>query len=181
MAKFIEWKLSGTKGNSFRISRKRAESTARELARDTGRILVRELKRLAPVGTHYEIRGESVTASRPETLKKSINFKTYQAGHGIVNLKIYAADYIKYVIYPTRPHWIEAKNVKFLRFFWPDAPPAVMEMFPTGIVFFKRVWHPGTEGNPFHQEALANKWDELRKLNEEAAESIKVMIEQFWD
>ena len=146
-----------------------------------GRLLVAELQRLAPVGTHYRIDGDSVTESRPETLKKSIHFKTRQAGHDRVELNIYAAEHIKYVIYPTRAHWIEAKNGKFLRFYWPDAPPEVLEMFPTGIVYFKRVWHPGTKGNPFQQEAMTNKWDEIQKLTREAAERVKLSVEQFWD
>ena len=44
-----------------------------------------------------------------------------------------------------RPHLIRAKNARALRFYWPKVG---------GIVFFKKVNHPGNRPNPFLRNAV---------------------------
>jgi hypothetical protein len=64
----------------------------------------------------------------------------------------------------TEPHEIRAKRAEFLAFEWPDAPPAVREMFEVTFptVFFKRVEHPGTAALEFTADARreAQAWAE---------------------
>jgi len=172
MPNFISWKFVGfrdTQGR-FAAGSKATKRAAQDIARACGRLIVREMQRLAPVGTHYRIDSHgNVFESRPETLKKSIKFRTFSRANGTV-LRVYAAEHVKYVIYPTRPHRITAKRGKFLRFYWPDAPPEIVASFGGNVVYFKSVWHPGTKGNPFHERAVENLQPDIqREMNRGAA------------
>jgi len=53
--------------------------------------------------------------------------------------------YALYVHEGTKPHEIKAKNAPFLVFFWPKVGK---------VVYFKRVWHPGTKPYKFLEKAL---------------------------
>lgn len=157
MANFITYELTGVNEIVDRLERiiPGLKPANRDMARKAGRILLMALRKEAPVGTHWIISGKQATPTWPETLKKSIIYRTYVRGDR-VDLKFYAKDYVRYVINKTRPHWIVAKNVKFLRFYWPGAPPAIVERFGGNVVFFTKVWHPGTKANPFHKRAYKN-------------------------
>lgn len=136
----------------------------RDLARKAGQIILMELRKEAPIGTHWIISGKEATPTYPETLKKSIIYRTYARGNR-VDLKFYAKDYVKFVVNRTRPHWIVAKNAKFLRFYWPGAPPEIVEKFGGNVVFFKKVWHPGNRHpNKFHERAYKNVQTEVENL-----------------
>lgn len=179
MPRIISWELVGARGalGRFVKATKEIRTVNRNLARDVGRMMVKALKKHAPVGVHYDINpAGAVTESRPETLKKSINFKTFSRG-GFIEIRIYATEHVKYVIYPTRPHWITAKKAKFLRFYWPNAPAPVVEMFPSKVVYFRQVWHPGTVAQPFHERALISLEPGLRKMMNKRVARVKETLE----
>lgn len=180
MAKVVTWELVGARGALGRFVRatKEIRVANRQLAREVGKLVVKALKKHAPVGVHYDISSDgTVTERRPETLKKSFSFKTFRRG-GFIEIRVYGAEHLKYVINPTRPHWIVAKKAKFLRFYWPDAPPAVVEMFPSKVVYFRAVFHPGNpRGNPFHERALISLEPGLRKMMTKRAARVKETLE----
>lgn len=179
MPNFISWKFIGFRDTLGRFTRGSAEARrqAQEIARACGRLIVAEMKKLAPVGTHYRIdTNGNVYESRPATLQKSIKFRTSSRAWGTY-LQIYAAEHIKYVIYPTRPHAITARNATFLRFYWPNAPPEIVNRFGGNVVYFKSVWHPGTKGNPFHERAVENLQPQLRYEMNKGAAYVKQTME----
>lgn len=53
-------------------------------------------------------------------------------------------DYWSYVEYGTPPHWIASRGPWSLR-------------SDEGVYFGRRVWHPGTQANPFMRRALYRK------------------------
>lgn len=72
--------------------------------------------------------------------------------------------YAKYVIHGTRPHIIEAKAARYLR--WWDSGG--------GVHFAKRVHHPGNKPNPFPQEVLdAVKAEVMHDLHERLNEALR--------
>ena len=179
MAKIVTWELQGFRDllGRFRAASPEARKAAQVMSRDIGRLIVAEMKKFAPVGTHYIIHdNNSVTVTKPATLKKSISFRSFNRPWG-VELRFYAAEHVKYVVNKTKPHWIEAKNAKVLRFYWPDAPAPVVEMFGGNIVYFKRVWHPGTYANPFPERALISLAPQLQHHAQRAVIKVKETIE----
>lgn len=160
----------------FATGSKEAKTRLRTSSRDIGRKVTAAIKKAAPVGTHYIIHPDGTyTETKPATLKKSIRFKTFQRKWG-VDLRFYAASHVKFVIHKTKPHWIEAKRAKFLRFVWPDAPPELVESFGGNVMYFRRVWHPGTRANPFHERAiLALEPEVSRALRQYAARVFRTM------
>lgn len=175
----MTWELQGFRDleGRFRAASTEARKAAREMARDVGRALVAEMRKFAPVGTHYIIHdNNSVTVTKPETLKKSLSFKTFTRAWG-VELRFYAAEHVKYVVNKTRPHWIEAKNSKVLRFYWPDAPAEVVEQFGGNVVYFRRVWHPGSFSNPFPERALISLAPQLQHHAQRAVIKVKEVVE----
>lgn len=180
MAKFISWEFVGFRDTlgRFTAGTVEARNQAREIARACGKLLVAAMKRLAPVGTHYRIDSSgNVYESRPATLQKSIKFKTFSRPGGTI-LRIYAAEHVKYVIYPTRAHLITAKKASFLRFYWPDAPPEIVQSFGGNVVYFKSVWHPGNRGgNPFHERAEEELQPRLRYEMNKGAAYVKQRME----
>ena len=176
---FFGWELFGYRDamGRFASGTDEARRRTREMLQAVGRILLDELRRRAPVGVHYEIDPYGgVIATKPETLKKSLTFRTFERGNTSF-LKFYAAEHVKYVIYPTRPHAIRAKRGKFLRFYWPGAPAGVVQMFGGNIVYFQQVWHPGTKGNPFHKEALDAMTPSIRSQMNKAVVQVKTYLE----
>ena len=165
MANFITWEFVGTNEIVRRLERiiPQLAPANRDLARTAGRIILTALRKEAPVGTHYIISGNQVTATYPETLKKSLIYRTY-AKKDYVELKFYAAEHVKYVVNPVRGHWITAKKGKFLRFYWPGAPPELVEKFGGNIMYFKQVWHPAQKANPFHERAFKSVQTEVESL-----------------
>jgi len=78
-----------------------------------------------------------MVAEAPErtgTLRRSITIMKEGDTYVITPLVSYAV----YVERGTRPHEIVARRARALHFVWRGAP-----------VFFRRVWHPGTQPNPF--------------------------------
>lgn len=135
----------------------------RDHTREMGRRLIKKMREYAPVGTHYVISDDnSYTEHRPATLQKSLRFRTFKTKDGY-DLRIYAASHVKFVVEKTKPHRISAKNVKFLRFVWPDAPPEIVERFGGNVVYFRSVWHPGTQANPFHERAYLSMYPSIVK------------------
>lgn len=175
----FQWKLLGARDveGRFTEATEEAQKQQRELARESGRLIVKEMKKEAPVGTHYKIQADgTVTAFRPETLKKSIKFRTFARSWG-TEIRVYAAKHALYVINKTRAHWIRAKKAKVLRFFWPNAPRAVVERFGGNVVFFKQIWHPGTASNPFHFRALLSLEPQFHHMLNKFAVRFKEFIE----
>lgn len=177
--RIITWEMRGFRDvlGRFTKASKSSRRFSRDIARDVAKIAVERLKRYAPVGTHYKITSDgSVVEYRPETLKKSIAYRTFSRSWG-TEVRIYAAEHVKYVINPTRPHRIRAKNVRFLRFYWADAPAEVVEMFGGNVVYFQSVWHPGTRANPFHERALLDMEPDLTHSLNRGAVQFKEILE----
>lgn len=177
MPQFITYRLIQFRDvlGRFTKASQEARDLARDFARQGGRLLVAELKRQAPVGTHYEIHDDgTVTESRPETLKKSIKFRTFNRSWG-VEIRFYAAEHAKFVIAGTRAHRIAARVKKCLRFFWPNAPLGVVTR--SGVVHFRSVWHPGQKKNEFNLRALKEANPELHRLLQKHAGIVKRTLE----
>lgn len=164
-------------GRFTRASRD-AKKVTRDMARDAGRLLVSELKKEAPVGVHWVVDYPSRTATetRPATLKNSIQFRTFSRPYGF-ELKIYAADHVKFVINDVKGHRITAKNRPVLTFYWPDAPQNVVDMFGGNIVHFKSVWIPARKANPFHKRALDAVTPEFQRMLQKYAGTVKTTLE----
>lgn len=155
-----------------------ARGLSRRMARRAGRILVRALKKEAPVGMHYIIHWPEKTVSieRPATLKKSIKFRTLKRPWG-VELRIYAAQHVEYIINDVKGHRVTAKNRPVLTFYWPDAPDEVVEMFGGNIVHFHSVWIPARKANPFHKRALTAVTPKLQRMLQKHAGTVKDVLE----
>lgn len=68
-------------------------------------------------------------------------------------------DYASFVREGTQPHVIRPKSRKKLAFYWPAAPSEVPKL-PDGRVVVGRVNHPGTDPNPWYDNALG-RWPEF--------------------
>ena len=95
--------------------------------------------------------------------RKSIAYRTSQSG-STVGFSTYSAQPLgKWITQGTKAHFIRARRVRFLRFDWPKGPNG------PGIYFFRKVNHPGTKPNPYHERATA-RWMpeadmELRRIS----------------
>lgn len=71
-----------------------------------------------------------------------------QKGHWSKGIEFKVGTDVPYALYVnegTKPHEIKAKNAPFLVFFWPKVGH---------VVYFKRVWHPGTRPYKFLERSL---------------------------
>jgi len=153
------------KGRFALVRDKLAAEYARELMRDSGRLLVKELKEEAPVGRHYTFEGAEYEPQR--RLRDSFFYRTYVRGHKIL-LSIYskAFDILGYVIRGTRPHKrgrrtiLPRKPGGKLAFYWAKKGKSVI---------VSSVQHPGTLSNLFHERAYKEAQPELDELLRKAA------------
>jgi len=96
-------------------------------------------------------------------LSKYVIYRTYMQPQGIrgeIQVKSppsgrYPSKIWDYLLDGTRPHEIRAVRANALRFYWPKVGK---------VVFFKRVWHPGTKPSKFHEVALA-RFGKMRIAN----------------
>lgn len=113
----------------FAKAQKEVVGINRELVREAGRLYIRSLRDEAPVG-------------ETRRLRDSFSFKTFERPTGL-DLRVYSSDpNIQYVIKETAPH--EIAGGPYLAFFWSKVGQPVV---------LRRVMHPGTKANPFHERA----------------------------
>jgi hypothetical protein len=98
---------------------------------------------------------DPTSGRRVKRLADSIRYQRETAAGTAVNASWTAnTPYAKWVIYGTKPHIIQAKAARYLRF-----------VNKTGqTVFAKRVHHPGTKPNPFHLRPLHESLPEAQEL-----------------
>jgi len=153
------------RGRFALVRDKLAAEYSRELMRDSGRLLVKELKEEAPVGRHYTFEGAEYEPQR--RLRDSFFYRTYVRGKKI-QLSIYskAGDILRYVIRGTRPHKrgrrtiLPKKPGGKLAFYWARKRKSVI---------VSSVQHPGTLPNLFHERAYKVAQPGLDKLLRKAA------------
>ena len=116
------------------------EAAAGMWAARVGPVAREAVRSRAPVSKGLDPKGP-----KPGRLRDSINDR-YEHTAGLMSVIIYAtAPYAKFVIRPTRPHPIRARNVTALH--WVDEG---------GDHFARSVRHPGTKGNPFPEKAITS-------------------------
>lgn len=84
----------------------------------------------------------------------------------------YDPDILKYIVRGTRPHTIVPVRARALRFYWKKVGR---------IVFFKRVFHPGTRANPFIHRTVNRLMvsGEVERVSRRIAEgAIKLMVKK---
>lgn len=178
--KLFQWELIQFRDVLGRFTKGSAEArkASRQMAREAGQLVVRKIKAEAPIGTHYDVnwQNKTVKTSRPETLKKSIKFRTYNRPWG-VELDVLAVKYAQFVIKGTKPHIIRPRKKKVLAFFWAGAPQAIVQKFGWRGVTFMKVKHPGTKANPFQMRGLKKAEPRLRVLMLKRAGRVKQIME----
>lgn len=148
------------KGRFALVRDKLAAEYARELMRDSGRLVVKHLGEEAPVGKHYTFRGKEYDPKK--RLRDSFFYRTYVQGKKII-LSIYssARDILEYVVQGTRPHPIFPKKPGgLLAFYWARKEKSVI---------VSSVQHPGTIANRFQERAYEKAEPELDVLLRKAA------------
>ena len=111
-------------------------------------------------------------------LRKYVVYRTYMQPLGIrgeiqvksPNSDRYPSQIWDYLLDGTRPHEIRAVRANALRFYWPKVGK---------VVFFKRVWHPGTKPSKFVEEAY-RKFGKIRmgRVAEQMAEDTVAWLER---
>jgi hypothetical protein len=158
------------RGRFAAIRDKEAVEFARELARESGRILVDHLKEEAPVGKHYTFEGTEYEPAR--RLRDSFFYRTYVRGKTI-RLSIYskAGDILRYVARGTRPHPITPRQPGgLLAFYWAKEKKSVI---------VSSVEHPGTLANRFHVRAYKKAEPELEKRRKRMA--LRMARAMLWE
>jgi len=113
----------------FAKAQKEVVRINRELVREAGRLYIGSLRDEAPVG-------------ETGRLRDSFSFKTFERPTGL-DLRVHSSDpNIQYIIKETAPH--EIAGAPYLAFFWTKVGKKVV---------LRRVQHPGTKANPFHERA----------------------------
>jgi len=117
--------------------------------------------------THKEVKNQAKKHFIKGTLHRNILMKT-KGGAGIVwiadddmmvSWKGKRINYATFVLFGTRPHLIEAKNRKTLRFSYRNLDE---------FVYRKRVNHPGYKGDDFLHSAAKKVFKNLDKLIKES-------------
>lgn len=153
------------KGRFVAVRDKLAAEYARELMRESGRVMVRHLKEEAPVGRHYTFEGAEYEPRK--RLRDSFFYQTRVKGKRIV-LSIFSrsGDILRYVIRGTRPHKrgrrtiLPRKPGGKLAFYWARKGKSII---------VSSVQHPGTLPNLFHERAYKEAGPELDGLLRKAA------------
>jgi len=121
----------------FAKAQKEVVRINRELVREAGRLYIGSLRDEAP----------------GERLPNSFSFKTFERATGL-DLRVYSSDpNIQYVIKETAPH--EIVGAPYLAFFWTKVGKKMV---------LRRVQHPGTKANPFHERAYTEVEDKFVTL-----------------
>jgi len=158
------------KGRFVLVRDKLAMEYARELMRDSGRVLVRELKEEAPVGKHYTFKGKEYEPEK--RLRDSFFYRTFVRGKKIV-LSVYsrAMLILSFVTQGTRSHPIfPRKPGGKLAFWWARKRKSVI---------LSSVQHPGTIANAFQERAYEKADPELDVLLRKAA--LKTARALLWE
>jgi hypothetical protein len=139
-----------------------------------------QLRQLAETGV-YESLGRSADAVRDVILfalkdeapvktgelRDSLDAKQSTSYAGGIRLEFTAdAPHTKYVIGGTKPHEILPRNAKALAFYGSDGE----------LHFAKRVQHPGTQPNPFHERAWDRAKDDVFNILLQTAREIAVEV-----
>ena len=120
----------------------------------TGRFIKasKELKKerrgaLRDIGRKYIPIARQEAPSKSGKFRKSLRFRTGIQGDNVILTTSAAQPLGTWIIEGTKRHVIIAKRAKVLAFFW------LKGFKGPGMYFFRRVTHPGTKPNPYHERA----------------------------
>lgn len=112
----------------------------RDMVRTEARALLEALRFYAPKKTGKFARG---LGYRTDERPGGVTATFYAGGPHAFLLPIF--------IHGSKAHPIVARRAQALRFFWERGPRG------PGIYYYKSVWHPGTDPNPFVAQALDSR------------------------
>ena len=154
--KILSFSAIGYRDIDGRFSRRTEELVRRrrDAVREAGQVYVEALKRHAP--------------ERSGIFKEGIAFQSYERGSHVLATVFVGGEHayvLPFLKYGTKPHTIPTGGAAAqmakgypLRFFWEKGPRG------PGIYYYWETHHPGTDPDPFIEDAQADAKDDVSEI-----------------